>query len=73
VVSIHFEIASASDFHVKQSVFSKEREHVIEEMDACGNTRLPLAIQSQLHRDIGLFRFAGNFCSTFLVQEGHLN
>jgi hypothetical protein len=54
-------------------VFSKEREHVIEEMDACGNTRLPLAIQSQLHRDIGLFRFAGNFCSTFLVQEGHLN
>jgi hypothetical protein len=54
-------------------MFGKERQHVIEEMNARGNARLPFAIQSQLYLNIRLFRFAGNFCSTFLVQEGHLN
>src|SRR5688572_18770902 len=71
VMTIHFEIASASDLHIKQSMLGKESQHVIEEMNARGNARLSFAIEAELYGDIGLFCFTGNFCSTFLVQEAH--
>jgi len=73
VMAIHFEVARARDLHVKQSMLCKERQHVIEEMNASANMRLPLAIEAEFYSDIGLFGLAGNFRSTFPVQEAHLD
>jgi hypothetical protein len=54
-------------------MLGKERQHVVEKMNAGGNARLALAIEAEFYSDIGLFGLTGNFRGTFLVQEAHLD
>jgi hypothetical protein len=68
VVLIDMQIALGLDRQVDPRVARQKIEHVVEKADAGRNLVLALAIEINLHRNLGFLGFAGDFAGTHLKR-----
>jgi hypothetical protein len=57
---IHLQVAIAPELQIHDRMFGEQREHVVEKRNACPDSRLAFAVQTELDRNSGFSRFAGN-------------
>ncbi len=70
VVLVDVEIALGLDLHIDPRMAGEQIQHVIEKADAGRNLVLALAIEIDLHRDLGFLGFAGDFAGTHRKAPG---